>query len=105
MVASQQIIADSALRCTRLSRVEERRGGLGHAATLRFLSPLIEPDLLISNIRLSDWLHREALDVGPRCTLRRRNTPSGPKIWPSENFRVPRPCTLCRRVRKCLARS
>src|ERR1700730_5067086 len=62
------------------SRVEERRGGLGHAATLRFLSSLIEPYMLISNIRLSDWLHREAHGGGLRCTLRRRSTPSSPKI-------------------------
>ncbi len=27
---------------------------------LRFLSPLIEPDVPISGIRLSDWLHRKA---------------------------------------------
>jgi hypothetical protein len=27
---------------------------------LRFPSPLIEPDVRISRIRLSDWLHREA---------------------------------------------
>jgi hypothetical protein len=33
---------------------------LGHAATLRFPSPLIEPDVPISGIRLSNWLHREA---------------------------------------------
>jgi hypothetical protein len=32
---------------------------LGHSATLRFPSPLIEPDVPISGIRLSDWLHRE----------------------------------------------
>ena len=41
-------------------RVEDGRGSLGHAATLRFPSPLIEPDVRISRIRLSDWLHREA---------------------------------------------
>jgi len=41
-------------------RVEEGRGGLGHAATLRFPSPLIKPDMQISRIRLSDWLHRKA---------------------------------------------
>jgi hypothetical protein len=35
-------------------RVEERRGSLGHAATLRFLSPLIEPDRPSYGIRLSD---------------------------------------------------
>src|SRR5262249_889898 len=34
-------------------RVEERRGSLGHAASLRFLSPLIEPDMG-APIRLSD---------------------------------------------------
>jgi hypothetical protein len=31
-----------------MRRVEERRGSLGHAATLRFLSPLIEPDKRLS---------------------------------------------------------
>ncbi len=35
-------------------RVEERRGDLGRTATLRFLSPLIKPDVPISGIRLSD---------------------------------------------------
>src|ERR1700704_3467881 len=40
-------------------RVEDGRDSLGHSATLRFPSPLIEPDVPISGIRLSDWLHRE----------------------------------------------
>src|ERR1700688_4623085 len=35
-------------------RVEDGRGSLGHSATLRFPSPLIEPDVPISGIRLSD---------------------------------------------------
>jgi hypothetical protein len=39
-----------------LGRVEDGRGRLGRAATLRFPSPLIEPDVPISGIRLSDWL-------------------------------------------------
>jgi hypothetical protein len=43
---------------TRGGGVEERRGCLGHAATLRFLSPLIEPDMQISSIRLSDKTSR-----------------------------------------------
>src|SRR5262245_2920095 len=43
-----------------IGRVEDGRGSLGHAATLRFPSPLIEPDVRISRIRLSDWLRREA---------------------------------------------
>ncbi len=57
------------------SRVEEGRGGgrlpvamaVAFAAAphsglpwLRFPSPLIEPDVPISGIRLSDWLHRKA---------------------------------------------
>ena len=41
-------------------KVEDGRGSLGHAATLRFPSPLIKPDVPISGIRLSDWLHRKA---------------------------------------------
>ena len=43
----------------RKGSVEDGRGSLGHSATLRFPSPLIEPDVPISGIRLSDWLHRE----------------------------------------------
>src|SRR3954470_15849663 len=44
----------------RYRRVEDGRGGLGHAATLRFPSPLIKPDVRISRIRLSDWFHLTA---------------------------------------------
>ena len=40
-------------------RVEDGRGGLGLWPSPRFPSPLIEPDVPISGIRLSDWLHRE----------------------------------------------
>src|SRR5215510_15699032 len=36
-------------------RVEDGRGSLGHAATPRFPSPLIKPNVPISGIRLSDW--------------------------------------------------
>ena len=43
-----------------IGRVEEGRGSLGHAATPRFPSPLIKPDVRISRIRLSDRLHRKA---------------------------------------------
>jgi hypothetical protein len=39
-------------------RVEDGRGGLGHAATPRFPSPLVKPDVRISRIRLSDWFRR-----------------------------------------------
>ena len=50
----------AAFRHFRVGRVEDGRGSLGHAATLRFPSPLIEPDVRISRIRLSDWLRPEA---------------------------------------------
>src|SRR3954468_7665594 len=60
-------------------RVEDGRGGLGHVATPRFPSPLVKPDVRITRIRLSDWLHREAHGGGPRCTRRRRSTPNAPK--------------------------
>src|SRR2546429_6294807 len=86
-------------------RVEDGRGSLGHAATLRFPSPLIEPDVPISGIRLSDRLHREAHDEGPMCTRLRCSTPSSPKTVSRENRCVPRPCTLCRLTRKCRTRS
>jgi hypothetical protein len=56
-------VAPTATGDTRIQgarRVEDRRGGLGHVATLRFLSSLIKPDVPISGIRLSDQLHRKA---------------------------------------------
>src|SRR4051812_33493726 len=46
-------------------RVEDGRGGLGHAATLRFPPPLIKPDVRIARIRLSDWFHRAAHGGAP----------------------------------------
>jgi hypothetical protein len=42
----------------------------------RFPSPLIKPDVPISGIRLSDWLHREARDVAVRGRRWRHRTPS-----------------------------
>jgi hypothetical protein len=43
-------------------RVEDGRGGLGHSASPRFPSPLIERSMRISRTTLSDWLHRNAHD-------------------------------------------
>src|SRR5262249_10573686 len=48
--------------------------------SLRFHSPLIEPDVRISRIRLSDWLHLEAHDGRLPWSLRSRTTPSSPKM-------------------------
>ena len=47
-----------------VSRVEERRGC--RHGRLRFPSPLIKPDVRISRIRLSDWLHFTAHGAGPK---------------------------------------
>src|ERR1700676_3213090 len=44
-------------RHVRFGRVEDGRGSLGHSATLRFPSPLIEPDVPISGIRLVWGFH------------------------------------------------
>ena len=46
----------------RCGRVEDGRGGLGHSASPRFPSPLIERSVRISRTTLSDWLHRKAHD-------------------------------------------
>src|SRR5262249_14581108 len=61
-----------------LGRVEDGRGSLGHLATLRFPSSLIEPDVPISGIRLSDWFHREAHSVAARGKRSRRSRRSSP---------------------------
>ena len=88
--------------------VESRRGGGGgrlpvamagaFAATPRsglpwprFPSPLIEPDVPISGIRLSDWLHRKAhgwrpLQAGISRPHRGTNRPSPCGRAPSEAF-------------------
>src|SRR6059058_2196113 len=46
--------------------VESRMGAVawGPWPSPRFPSPLIKPDVPISGIRLSDWLHRETCDGG-----------------------------------------
>jgi hypothetical protein len=59
-------------------RVEDRRGSLGHLATPRFPSSLIEPDVPISGIRLSDWFHRRAHDGAVNGRRSRRKRPRSP---------------------------
>ena len=65
-------------RDSHFGRVEDGRGSLGHAAALRFPSPLIEPDVRISCIRLSDWLHREAHGASDQGRRSRRSTSRSP---------------------------
>ena len=69
---------------------------------LRLPSPLIEPDVRISRIRLSDWLHRKAHGVGAsrsvhtrpaRGVFALRHSPFG-RILPSTVLRALRPITL-----------
>src|SRR4029453_9526111 len=55
-------------------RVEEGRDDCPRQ--LRLPSPLIKPDVRVSRIRLSDWLHRRAHGGGPKWTRRRWSTPS-----------------------------
>ena len=57
-------------RLGRSGSVESRMGAVawGLWPTPRFPSPLIKPDVPISGIRLSDWLHREA--HGDKLTAR-----------------------------------
>ena len=53
---------------TETMSVESRKGAVvcTALASLRFPSPLIKPDVRISRIRLSDWLHPGAHGGGPR---------------------------------------
>ena len=45
-------------------KVESRLGAV--ASMLRFPTPLIEPDVPITGIRLPDWIHPKAHGSGPR---------------------------------------
>ena len=87
--------------------VKSRMGAVawGQWPAPRFPSPLIEPDVPVSGIRLSDWLHRKAHGVARQGRRSRRSRPSSPWTTSKENRRVPRPATLCRRARKSRTRS
>jgi hypothetical protein len=55
-------------RHSHFGRVEDGRGSLGHAATLRFPSPLIEPDVRISRIRSpTGFTARHTEEITDRC--------------------------------------
>ena len=76
-------------------RVEEGRGfRLEGIEAFRFPSPLIKPDVRVSRIRLSDWLHLTAHGGGPIWTRRRWSTPSVPKTASLLKRLVPRVGTL-----------
>src|ERR1700686_3799481 len=60
--------------------VESRMGAVawGLWPTLRFPSPLIDTDMPISGIRLSDWLHRKAHGGAVQGRRSRRSKPRSP---------------------------
>src|SRR5206468_8161279 len=68
------------------SSVESRMGAVawGLWPTPRFPSPLIDTDMPISGIRLSDWLHREAHDGAARGRRSRRSRPRSPYNFTGE---------------------
>jgi hypothetical protein len=66
---------------------------------------LIEPDVPISGIRLSDWLHCRAHDGTHQGRRSRHSTPRSPCNTAKENLWFPRPATLCRLARNARARS
>ena len=72
--------------------------------SLRFLSPLIKPDVPVSGIRLSDWLHRR-LTAGHSTASNEAHETHARKRLAYENRLVPRPATRCRRTRKSRTRS
>ncbi len=78
------------------SRVEDGRGGCALKSPLRFPSPLIKPDVLISSIRLSDRHYRTTHGGRPLCARIRCETASPPNTSPKENREVPPLLTLCR---------
>jgi hypothetical protein len=90
-----------------VAMVESRMGAVawGLRPSLRFPSPLIELDVPISGIQLSDRLHREAFGVAIRGRRSRRSRPHSPWTTSRENRTVPRPATLCRLARKSRTRS
>jgi len=78
-VAAQRLNPAQLDASTAASGVESRRGAVvAPVAQARFLSPLIKPDVRISRIRLSDWLHRKARGGRRRCPPRRQCTASSP---------------------------
>ena len=70
--------------------VESRMGALTDNAPAHFPSPLIEPDVRISRIRLSDRFQRQTHGRAFRCTARRCTTPSEPQMVSLGRVRVPR---------------
>jgi len=58
-----------------------------HRASILTIAPfpvsVIEPDVRISRIRLSDWFHGEAHDRRPTCSGRNRDA-DGPKTCSAE---------------------
>src|SRR3981081_4943973 len=76
--------------------VESKMGAVawGHWPAPRFPSPLIEPEVPISGVRLSDWLHRKAHSEAGRGRRSRHSTPRVRWILSNGNPRFARPHSL-----------
>jgi hypothetical protein len=74
------VVSDGVLTLPGAMLVESRMGAVawGLWPTPRFPSPLIDTDMPISGIRLSDRLHREAHDGAVRGRRSRRSRPRSP---------------------------
>src|SRR5712691_7770923 len=87
------------------AQVESRTGaGTDAEAPPRFPSPLIKPDVPISGIRLSDWLHRRLTHARLLAPGAGR-PPTSHTPRSNENWRVPCEDTLCRLLKKFRTRS
>jgi hypothetical protein len=73
-----RLCPDETARWAEVCLVESRVGAVAQNAC-RFPSPLIEPDVPLASIRLSDRFHQRAHGRSPEGVTRRW-TPSGPKM-------------------------
>ena len=85
-------------------RLLSQCGGASIRPWFRFPPSLIEPDVRIYRIRLSDWIHARLTAVWPRDAPKEM-TPSDPNTRFHPKARVPRVDTLWRRRRKLRIRS
>jgi hypothetical protein len=86
-----------------LGIIEDGRGNW--LATFHFPSPLIEWSVPVSDVRLCEWLHREAHGAKDQGRHSRRSTPRSSKMTLDENRRVPRPFILHHHATKSRTRS
>ena len=92
---SSQGIGESAV-----DRLFSQNAGAPIQSMPRFPHPLIEPDVRISRIRLSDWFHAEAHDPDTDNGAPTDNHRAGRETCSAGEAPGPASGTLCRRVRE-----